>query len=75
MNPENSKQLIREAHKLKVINQKIYVFETINTALPKKKAAYFDKILEPMYAKRNVCKFNVNQILSKARRGHNTNTN
>lgn len=49
---------------LKKLNSQISIYEQLNTALPKKRAEKFEKILNKLYSKRQVHIFNNKKILN-----------
>lgn len=75
MNPKQTMEIAKAVHTFRLADQKVRIFEKINTSLPKKKARKFDDILKPLYAERTVARFNANQLINKANRGNHLNTN
>ena len=76
MKPKKVVELAAALLKYRQADQKVKVFEKINTALPKKKQKKFDEILKPLYAERTMRRYNFNQLMQRAnKRDNNPNTN
>lgn len=75
MKPKDTVKIASAVHRFRLADQKVKVFEKINTSLPKKKARKYDEILKPLYAERTVARFNANQLINKAVRDNNSDSN